>query len=118
MRVIIADSQTTVRRALSIWFSGQPGWIVIGESSNSSDLLETLKRCSPEVIIIDSDLPGLSSQELVVGIRELSKDAVIIMLVNNSTEQLHLDALDIDYCISKIDPQNRMLEAILKTRHG
>lgn len=116
MKVLIADSQTTVRRALSIWFSGQPGWQVIGESSNSSDLLETLNQFTPDVIIMDSDLPGLSSQALVAGIRQRSKDGMIILLVNNSMEQSHPNRLDVDYCISKIDPPYRMLEAILKAR--
>jgi DNA-binding NarL/FixJ family response regulator len=116
MKVLIADPQTTVRHALSVWISGQPGWNVVGESSNSYDLLDKLTQLSAEVIIMDRDLPGLSSKELVTRIRQESKEVAIILLFNNSMEQFHPDNLDVDYCASKIDPPTRMLEAILKAR--
>ena len=116
MKVLIADPQTTVRHALSVWISGQPGWSVVGESSNSFDLLDKLSQLAPEVIIMDRDLPGLSSKELVARIRQESKEVVIILLFNNSIEKFHPDKLDVDYCASKIDPPTRMLEAILRAR--
>jgi len=116
MKVLIADPQTTVRHALSVWISGQPGWTVVGESSNSIDLLDKLSQSSPEVMIVDRDLPGLSSKELVTRIRQESKEVVIILLFNNSIERFQPGRLDVDYCASKIDPPTRMLEAILKAR--
>jgi DNA-binding NarL/FixJ family response regulator len=114
MRVLIADPQTTVRRALSVWINGQPGWNVVGESSDSEDLLEKLHQTSPEVIIMDYYLSGLSSRELVAKIREISREVLIILLLSNSKEHFSSDIPGVDYCASKIDPPDRMLEAILR----
>ena len=114
MRVLIADPQSTVRRALSVWISGQPGWSIVGESSDSEDLLEKLHLSSPEVIIMDYYLSGLSSKELVARIREISKEVLIIMLLSNSKEYFSSDIPGVDYFASKIDPPDRMLEAILR----
>ena len=65
---------------------------------------------------MDRDLPGFSSKELVAKIRQESKKVAIILLFNNSIERFHPDKFDVDYCASKIDPPNRMLEAILRAR--
>lgn len=117
MRVLIADPQTTVRRALSIWINGQPGWKVVGESSNALDLIDKLNQLSSDVVIIDSELPGIPLREMVARIRQDCGNAAIILLFNDSLEQFHPELLDVDYCIRKIDPPNRMLEAILKAGH-
>jgi len=116
MKVLIADPQSTVRHALSIWISEQPGWTVVGESSNSFDLLDKLRQFSPEVMIVDRDLPGLSSKELVKRIRQESNEVVIILLFNNSMEQFKPSKLDVDYYVSKIGSPTSMLEAILRGR--
>jgi len=116
MRVLIADPQPTVRHALSVWINGQPGWNVIGESSDSFDLLDKLNRLLPEVIIMDRDLAGLSLKELVARIRQNSGDVVIILLFNGPLEQSHTDTLDVDFRASKNDPPSRILDTFMKAK--
>jgi len=116
MKVLIADPQTTVRHALSIWISGQPGWEIAGEAGNSFDLLNKLDQISPEVVILDRDLPGLPAEELVARVRQASKGVAIILLTSGPLERCQTDALDVDFNVSKFDPPNRMLDAILKAK--
>lgn len=63
---------------------------------------------------MDGDLSGLSSKELVGKIRQKSKEVLIILLLSNSKPQFLADMPGVDYCASKIDPPDRMLEAILR----
>lgn len=116
MKVLIADPQPKVRHALSIWISGQPGWEIVGEAGSSLDLLDKLKQLSPGVVILDRDLPGLPAEELVAQVRQASKGLAIILLTSGSLERCQTDALDVDFIVSKIDPPNRMLEAILQAK--
>jgi DNA-binding NarL/FixJ family response regulator len=116
MKVLVADPQPSVRHALSVWINGQLGWDVVGEASNSFDLLDRLVHLTPEIIIMDRDLPGVSSKELVAEIRQRSKGAAIILLCNCALEQVHADQLDADFFVSKIDPPARMLDIFLKAR--
>ncbi len=116
MKVLIADSQSPVRHALSVWISGQSGLEVIGESSDSTDLLVQLKQLLPEVVILDRDLPGIEIRALVKNIRQASKEVIIILLFNGPFAQFDSDPLDVDYYASKIDPPARVTEAILKAR--
>lgn len=114
MKVLVADSQPQVRHALSVWIIGQLGWDVVGESSDSFDLLDKLNQLTPEVVILDRDLPGISTKELVAGIRQDIKAIVIILLFNSPLEQSRSDKLDVDFFVSKIDPPARMLDTFLK----
>ena len=88
MKVLIADPQSTVRHALSVWISGQPGWDVVGEAGNSSDLLEKMVLLSPEVVILDRDLPGTPAGELVTQLRRVAAELVIILLTSSPLEAL------------------------------
>ena len=116
MKILVADPQPSVRRALSVWIEGQLGWEVVGESSDAFDLLEKLIQLTPEMVIIDRDLPGISTREFVAEIRQRSNAVVIILLYNGSLELTHADRLDVDFFASKIDPPARILDTFLKAR--
>ena len=116
MKVLIADTQPTVRHALSVWISGQTDWQVVGESGDSSDLLKRMEQFVPEVIILDRNLPGLETGKLVKSIRQISKAVTIILLFNGPFEQFDTEPMDVDYYASKIDPPVRIIEAISKAR--
>ena len=116
MKVLVADSQPSVRHALSVWINGQLGWDVVGECGDSFDLLDILIRLTPEIIIMDRDLPGISTQELVAEIRRCSGEVAIILLYNSSLELMNSGNLDVDFFTSKTDPPARILETFLKAR--
>ncbi len=116
MKVLVADPQPSVRRALSVWISGQLGWNVVGECGDSFNLLEKIKRLTPEVIIMDRDLPGIATRELVAEIRRLSKEAAIVMLCDGSLGQLNAGKLEVDFTISKIEPPDRTMVTLLKVK--
>lgn len=117
MRVLIADNQPTVRHALSVWINGQYAWHVVGESGDSSDLLLKMGMLSPEVIILDRDLPGIPTWELVKSLHRFSAEVIIILLFNGAMEQFDADLFDVDYCASKMEPPARIIEAILNARN-
>jgi DNA-binding NarL/FixJ family response regulator len=117
MKVLIADPQPKVRHALSIWISGQPGWEIVGEAGSAVDLINKLDQLSPGVVILDRELPGLPAGELVARVRLASQGVAIILLIGGPMERCQADALDADFYVSKVDPPNHMLDAILKAKH-
>ena len=116
MKVLVADPQPSVRHALSVWISGKIGWEVVGESGDSSDLLKKMSQLKPELTILDKDLPGDSTKELVAGIRQASKRVAVILLYYDSLEDLQVEQLMVDFFASKVDPPARMLDTLLKAQ--
>ncbi len=116
MKVLIADSQLKVRRALSIWVHNQPGWEIAGEAGDAVDLWDKLDQLTPGVVILDCGLPGLPTEELVARVRQASKGVAIILLTTGPIDRRQADSLNADFYVSKVDPPDRMLDAILKAK--
>jgi len=112
MKILIADPQPKVRHALFVWISGQPGCEIVGQAGDAGELMALLERLSPEVVILDRDLPGLPPAELVACMRQAQNQLVIIMLISAPLERCFSVKLDVDYVISKVDPPGRMLDVI------
>ena len=65
MRVLIADRRQEVRNALGFLLSQEPDIHVVGESGNSQELLGSLEVVCPDVVLLDCELPGLSTADLL-----------------------------------------------------
>ncbi len=60
MRILLADDQTRVRFALRVLLERQPGLAVVGEATNSRDLLDQINATRPDTVLLDWELPGLA----------------------------------------------------------
>ena len=58
IRVLLAEDSAHMRRAITSLLSREPTVIVIGEVSSYPELLEKLKECSPDVVVMDIHMPG------------------------------------------------------------
>ncbi len=61
----IADPQARVRFSLRILLEQQPGWIIGGEAADCLELFGLLKILSPDLLLMDWDLPDLPAETLL-----------------------------------------------------
>ena len=80
MRILLADDQPSVRSALKLILEQNPEMHVIGETDNIEDLVGRIGNDSPDIVLLDWELPGTSRKELIPRIREICPDLVIITL--------------------------------------
>ena len=78
--ILIADGDEPFRRTLRSAIESRPDWRVCGEAVNGIDVLEKAKALRPDVVILDSAMPGFGGLQVANGIRrELPRTAVIVM---------------------------------------
>ncbi len=65
MKIGIADPQARLRFSLRILLEQQPGWIVCGEAANCLELFDLLRGISPDLLLMDWDLPDLPAENLL-----------------------------------------------------
>jgi DNA-binding NarL/FixJ family response regulator len=65
MRVLIAVPRQEMRAALGLLLSQEPDTRVVGESGNSQELLASLEAVYPDVVLLDCELPGLPTTDLL-----------------------------------------------------
>lgn len=88
MRVVIAGSQGLVRAGLKRLVEERPGAEVGATVGNGQALLEAVRMTSPQVVLVDFDLPQLSGLEVLVRVRREHAQVAVLMLTAAPDAQL------------------------------
>lgn len=118
MRILLADSRPKVRFALRALLERQPGLHVIGEAIDAQDLLARAEETSPDVLLLDWELPGRDPAELVSELRQVCPDLDIVALSGRVNARRAALAAAVDRFVSKGDPPERLLAAIDECARG
>ena len=109
MKVVIADSEFNVRRALAILLQKQRGAAIEGYAARGGDLLALVARTQPDILLLDNDLPGMMTSRLIYEVRRLSPSLKIILLSIRPYVGGDVEALNVDYYVSKVDGPDRFV---------
>lgn len=72
IRVFIADDHPVYREGLRRILEAHPMLDVIGEAEDGAVALTAIRKCQPEVALLDLNLPGLDGVEIL---DELSRES-------------------------------------------
>jgi DNA-binding NarL/FixJ family response regulator len=116
MRVILADDQSDVRSAMRLLLEEIPGISIIGEVCTMSDLVRQVKTNSPDLILLDWELPEIKAQDLAAFLENQYPHLAVIAL--SSSPQARQAALEAGVLafVSKSDPPESLINAVNKCR--
>ncbi|MGA3293893.1 MAG: response regulator transcription factor [Candidatus Acidiferrales bacterium] len=63
LRILIADDQPLVRRAVRNLLESQMDWKVCGEAADGHEALEKTKELDPDVVVMDLGMPNMNGLE-------------------------------------------------------
>ncbi len=107
--ILIADDDTKVRAALRLLFEQQSGLRVAGEAVSGESVLASLIVDSPDLVLLDWELPGPAAPALVAGIRALCPNARVVAMSGRIEAYRAALAAGVDAFVSKGDPPERLL---------
>lgn len=93
IRVLIVDDHPMVRHGLRSVLSAFPDIQVVGEAENGSTALQAAENFTPDVILLDIQMPGSNGVDLVGQLSNKSPEAKIIMLTAYDNDEYLLSAL-------------------------
>jgi len=112
MRILVADSQPKVRRALCVLLRQQPGLAIVAEAANAVELLAQAEKCHPDLILLHWRLQDLAAFDLLPTLRRTCPGLHLIVLSSRrEARQATLDA-GADAFVCKMDPPDKLLAAI------
>lgn len=85
IRVFVAGEEPLFSNALCHALSRQPGFRVVGETSDGLDAVSETARVHPDVVVLDSNLPRCSAVEVTRMLRE-RRDACRIVVLTSSED--------------------------------
>ncbi|MCL4511780.1 MAG: sigma-54 dependent transcriptional regulator [Bacteroidetes bacterium] len=117
--ILVVDDELSVRDSLSKWFK-EDGYRV-GAAENANRALSLMNEGPWDVILLDIKMPGMDGLELQKRLKEIDKEAAIIMVTAFAAVDSAVQALKegaFDYITKPVDPEHlsHLVQNALRTK--
>lgn len=120
IQVMIADDHSMIREGLKQLLELDGEFKVIAEACNGVDCIEKLKNVTPDILLLDINMPSMNGLEVLQNIKKLNyKIKVLVLTVHNEVEYL-LKAVDIGIngYLLKDSESTELKQAIISVING
>lgn len=119
VRVLLVDDQQLVRAGFALIFSVDPRLEVVGEASDGLAAIDAVATHSPDVVLMDIEMPRMNGIEATRRITA-SSDASVLMLTTFGDAEMVLACLQAGasgFLLKNTDPAH-LTDAVLTTAAG
>ena len=119
IRILLAEDQALVRGALSALLGLEPDIEVLGACADGEGTWRELQRLTPDLLVTDIEMPGLTGLELAPRIRRHALPVTVVIVTTFARAGYRRRALDAGvsgYLLK--DAPAEQLAAALRTVHG
>jgi DNA-binding NarL/FixJ family response regulator len=120
IRVVIVDDHAMVRAGLSQLLEAAPGIEVVGSAADGTAALEVVADTSPDVVLMDLQMPGMDGVTATREIVGSGSPAQVVVLTSYSDGERIVAALDagaVGYLLKDADPVD-LVQGILAVHAG
>lgn len=93
LRVVIADDHTVVRQGIRGVLEEVPGLEVVGEAGDGVEALALVHAVSPDVVVLDVNMPGKSGLEVTRELRAAGHPVRVLILSMHDVPEYVLQAV-------------------------
>ena len=80
IRILVVDDHPIVRAGIEALMTGHADMIVVAQAANGREAIQHFRTHHPDVTLMDIQMPEMGGLDALIGIRNESPDARIIML--------------------------------------
>lgn len=120
IRILLVDDHAIVREGYRALLAKQPDMQVVAEATEGAEAYLRFKECTPNLVITDLSLPGISGLEVIARIKQRSADAKILVFSMHQNPEFALQATRagaLGY-VTKSSPPEVLLRAIREVYTG
>ncbi len=93
IKVLIAEDQELIRQSIEIMLSNKPDIKVIGAVSNGREVITSVRKCIPDIILMDVRMPELDGIKTIEILKEKYPGIKIIILTTFDDDEYVYDSL-------------------------
>ena len=115
-KILLVDDEAHVRKFIGLILK-QLGATTLFEAGNGRDAVEVFRRESPNLVLLDVNMPIQDGIQTLREIRQISTDCVVVMLTSLANRQTVEEALSLgaDNYIRKDTPKDEILASLRQT---
>ena len=120
IRVIIVDEQPLFREGIRATLERMGDCVILGESTDATEVLEMARASNPDVALIDAGLVTSDPLEIARQLRHIAPRMAIIILTPSEDEERLFQSIKVGaaaYYTRNITP-DELAEAVRKVSHG
>ena len=114
MRIILADHHAQPRWALTTLIEEEPDFDLTGEAVNVLDLLTLAEKQTPDLVLVDRELPGDSIENVIASLHALEPIPIVIVMSSEFEFSSVVLKAGADAFVSKGDQPDWLLEKLHK----
>lgn len=120
LSILLADDHDLTREVLKDVIEQQSDWKIAGQAADGSEAVQLAGKISPDVLVIDVAMPGMTGIEAVRKIKENTPDIPVLMVSNYANKKIVEAALEAGASgyISKQHAFEDLVPAIKSIRSG
>jgi DNA-binding NarL/FixJ family response regulator len=92
-RILLADDHEIIRHGLANLIDAQPDMLVVGQASNGLEALQQARSLTPDLIVMDVNMPVSDGLEATRQIRRDLPNVRILMLTVRDEDEILLNAI-------------------------
>lgn len=120
IRVMLVDDHAFWRHGLRQIIDAEPNMTVIGEAGDGDEAIRKSKLLSPDVILMDVNMPRMSGVDATREIAQVRPDARIVMLTVSDTDDNLFESLKcgaVGFLTKDVSPED-LIQGINDTAQG
>lgn len=119
-RIVLADDHVMLRQGIKKIIEASKDMVVVGEAGDGLDLLDLLKKISPDMVILDISMPKLRGIEATREINMTYPEIKILILSMHKKKEYfyHVFSAGAKGYLLKEDMDSELLSAIETIRQG
>ena len=120
IRLVIADDHPIFRAGLLGLLSGHEEFQIVGEAANGREAVSVVRHTTPDVLLVDLQMPELDGVGAIRAIREAAPRTHILVLTTYDTDGDILRAVEAGATgyLLKDTPREELFKAIRATARG
>lgn len=119
-KVCIVEDNTNLREALSLMIEVSKGYVLLGAYGSAEEALKEIPLCSPDVVLMDINLPKISGIECTSILKNTYPDIQFLICTSLEENDKIFSALKAGASgyILKTDGMTKILQGIEDVLHG
>ena len=120
MRLAIVEDELTLLESMRLILGGEGAWEIVGAFSSAEEALEKLEESSPDIMLVDINLPGISGIDLTKKIKVINPSIDIVAFSGRTDRATIFSALKAGACgyIRKGSTPRHIIEQLQTLSHG